>query len=104
MEFVRSAPAPTCCLGPREQLNTVSSYIDASMIYGTDLGRSLGLRSFVNGSLRVHLTDDNRTLLPVSKDLHDGCNRQEEADKGRYCFLTGRCFIIYSVGCSVYSI
>lgn len=88
-EFVRSAPAPTCCLGPREQLNTVSSYIDGSMIYGTDHNLILNLRSFKNGSMRVYSTKDNRTLLPMSTNLNDGCNRSDEAKKGRYCFVTG---------------
>lgn len=89
LEFVRSAAAPVCCLGPREQLNTVSAYIDGSMIYGRDLQSSKNLRSFTNGTLLIYLTEDNRTLLPVSKNLNDGCNREDEADNGRYCFATG---------------
>lgn len=32
MEFVRSAPAPSCCLGTREQLNQATAYIDGSMV------------------------------------------------------------------------
>lgn len=32
MEFVRSAPAPSCCLGPRDQLNQATAYIDGSMV------------------------------------------------------------------------
>lgn len=88
LEFVRSAAAPTCCLGPREQLNTVSAYIDGSMIYGTDVETSLNLRTFVNGTLLTYTTKDNRKLLPISKNF-DGCNREEEAERGRYCFATG---------------
>lgn len=32
MEFVRSAPAPSCCLGTREQFNQATAYIDGSMV------------------------------------------------------------------------
>ncbi|XP_023309880.1 myeloperoxidase [Anoplophora glabripennis] len=89
MEFVRSAPAPTCCLGPREQLNQVTSFIDGSVIYGADEELAEKLRTFVNGTLRMFVTEDERALLPVSEDPSDGCNREEEEMKGRYCFLTG---------------
>lgn len=89
MEFVRSAPAPTCRLGPREQLNQASAYIDGSMIYGSDEDVVSKLRSFKNGSLVMMKTGDNRSLLPVSEDFADGCNREEQASKGRYCFAAG---------------
>lgn len=89
MEFVRSAPAPTCCIGYREQLNQVTAFIDASVIYGIEEETVRKLRTFTGGQLEMYLTEDNRTLLPVSKDLTDGCNRQEENRKGRYCFFTG---------------
>lgn len=39
--------------------------------------------------LRMYMTPDNRTLLPVSTDPLDGCNAVEENAKGRYCFESG---------------
>lgn len=89
MEFVRSAPAPTCCLGPREQLSQVTSFIDGSVVYGADEELVKKLRSFENGTLKMLDTEDGRSLLPISEDLNDGCNREEEEKRGRYCFLTG---------------
>lgn len=38
----------------------------------------------------MYLTYDNRTLLPVSSDMTDGCNRVEQEQKGRYCFASGK--------------
>ena len=37
MEFVRSSPAPRkdCSLGPRDQINQLTSYLDASNVYGS---------------------------------------------------------------------
>jgi peroxidase len=89
MEFVRSAPAPTCCLGHREQMNQATSFIDGSVIYSVEPEVVATLRKMKNGELSMYVTEDNRTLLPVSKDLNDGCNREKENEKGRYCFLTG---------------
>lgn len=42
-----------------------------------------------HGLLRMYVTSDNRTLLPVSTDPMDGCNEVEENAKGRYCFESG---------------
>lgn len=106
MEFVRSAPSPQCCLGwfganskkqnkynilgSREQLNQASAFIDGSVVYGNEEGLVRSLRTFTGGLLRMYLTYDNRTLLPVSSDMVDGCNRVEEEAKGRYCFASGK--------------
>lgn len=110
MEFVRSAPAPTCSLGQREQLNQASSFIDASVVYGpsSELMRSLRKEASpaaaavsadgedggdaarpALGRLRMSMSPDGRELLPVSEDPTDGCNRQEMNDRGRYCFKSG---------------
>ncbi|XP_017752469.1 PREDICTED: uncharacterized protein LOC108545399 isoform X1 [Eufriesea mexicana] len=89
MNFVRSAPAPQCKLGPRQQLNQVSAFIDGSAIYGSDPDTAQSLREFVGGRLRMQLTPDNRTLLPPSTNPNDGCNRETERLRGRYCFAAG---------------
>ncbi|XP_075215946.1 uncharacterized protein LOC142321606 [Lycorma delicatula] len=89
LEFVRSAPAPTCTLGPREQLNQASSYIDGSVVYGNTEELMSSLRSYNNGELRMTETPDGRTLLPISSDPDDGCNNEVENSKGRYCFASG---------------
>ncbi|XP_025990753.1 peroxidase [Solenopsis invicta] len=89
MDFVRSAPAPRCKLGPREQLNQVSAFIDGSTIYGSDNEIARDLREFTGGRLRMQLTPDNRTLLPPSTNPNDGCNREVEQRRGRYCFVAG---------------
>lgn len=42
-----------------------------------------------DGKLKMYLTFDNRTLLPVNKDPADGCNEATENANGRYCFSSG---------------
>lgn len=37
----------------------------------------------------MFLTPDNRTLLPVSTDPLDGCNKVEKNAEGKYCFESG---------------
>ncbi|KOC70968.1 Chorion peroxidase [Habropoda laboriosa] len=89
MDFVRSAPAPQCKLGPRQQLNQVTAFIDGSAVYGSDQNVARDLREFSGGRLRMQLTPDNRTLLPASTNRNDGCNRETERLRGRYCFAAG---------------
>lgn len=89
MNFLRSAPAPTNRLGPREQLNQASAFIDGSVVYGSTDEKVEALRSFKDGQLKMFKTVDNRTLLPVNRDPKDGCNEAVENAKGRYCFDSG---------------
>ncbi|XP_077300740.1 peroxidasin homolog cardinal [Arctopsyche grandis] len=89
MEFVRSAPAPSCTLGPREQLNQASAYIDGSTVYGPYDNLTISLRSFEDGQLKMMTTPDGRELLPASHDPNDGCNEAKMNALGKYCFLSG---------------
>lgn len=89
MEFIRSSPAPRCTLGPREQLNQVSSYLDGSVVYGNTESLANRLRTFEKGELKMYHTPDDRELLPISTDPQDGCNEKEQNAHGRYCFMTG---------------
>lgn len=89
MNFLRSAPAPLNTLGPRQQLNQATAYIDGSVVYGATDEKIKSLRSFKDGLLDMYVTPDNRTLLPVNRDPQDGCNEADENAKGRYCFASG---------------
>lgn len=77
LEFVRSVPAPRpkCTLGPREQLNQLTAYMDASNIYGSTEEEAKSLRSFRDG--RLASTVLNRVqLLPRQTDSTEECNEQ----------------------------
>lgn len=89
MNFVRSAPAPTGRIGPRQQLNQATSFIDGSVVYGSTKEKISILREKQNGTIRMFKTADNRELLPVSSDPYDGCNTEDMNRQGKYCFEAG---------------
>jgi hypothetical protein len=65
MDFQRSKYDPTTGTGlgnPRQQINEVTSYVDASMVYGSDAGRASTLRAHTGGRL---LTSAGN-LLPLN--------------------------------------
>ncbi|XP_055636731.1 myeloperoxidase [Toxorhynchites rutilus septentrionalis] len=89
MNFVRSIPAPTGHLGPREQLNQATAFIDGSVVYGSDDDKVKRLRTDRDGKLAMFVTPDNRELLPLSTDPKDGCNEEAMNAAGKYCFESG---------------
>lgn len=54
MDFVRSVAGvkTNCPLGPRHQINVVSSFLDADIIYGHTLSTAKRLRTFNGGKLK----------------------------------------------------
>lgn len=65
IEFDRSMDEPGTGTGttPREQINVVTAWIDASNVYGSDFGRAIALRTFEDGKLLM--TDEG--LLPFNE-------------------------------------
>ncbi|CAK9296965.1 unnamed protein product [Gordionus sp. m RMFG-2023] len=93
MNAVRSLPAlrTDCKIGPREQMNQVSSYLDGSVLYGSIIEDNLALRDASTPKMKVQPHPFNhlmRELLPAQANL-----QLEEciyARRARYhCFRAG---------------
>lgn len=82
MHFVRHTGAPPlrCENGVREQINERTSFVDGSMIYGSDFSRENQLREKSNGRLAEHV----QNLLPPHPQ---GCPAEIQAT--RDCFVAG---------------
>ena len=85
-EYARSGTASRvgCTLGPREQINQVTSFIDGSTIYGSSKEEAEELRTFFKGQLRVQTDALNEELLPADSNDLD-CRMSE----GNSCFKSG---------------
>lgn len=59
---------------PREQVNKVTAFIDASQVYGSDATRAAWLRTFVAGRMKVRVTEFGE-MLP----LNDGTQINDDA-------------------------
>ena len=66
----------------REQINSVTSYIDASNVYGSDEVRAAALRTFVDGKLEL----DADGLLPLNTD---GLDNDDPLRLGDKLYLAG---------------
>ncbi len=59
--------------GPRQQVNDITSYLDGSMIYGSDEARALALRTLSGGLMKTSaggLLPFNTLGLPNANDTH----------------------------------
>jgi len=74
MEFIRSSPVPRsdCTLGPREQLNQLTSWLDGSVIYGSTDEDLKNLRLFKKGKLQYSFMPSRKSLLPRLHHFHEG--------------------------------
>lgn len=84
LPFMRSLPGQQR-LGPREQTNQNSAYLDLSSVYGSDSCMAKNLRAFYMGKLNVtqHPIPLRKDLMPQSA-IHPECK-----SKSGYCFIGG---------------
>uniref|UniRef100_A0A8I5MX35 Myeloperoxidase n=1 Tax=Papio anubis TaxID=9555 RepID=A0A8I5MX35_PAPAN len=91
--FFRSCPAcPNSNITIRNQINALTSFVDASMVYGSEEPLARNLRNTSNqlGLLAVNqrFQDNGRALLPFDK-LHDDPCLLTNRSAGIPCFLAG---------------
>ncbi|XP_065315418.1 lactoperoxidase-like [Gordionus sp. m RMFG-2023] len=92
MEIVRSLPAIDidCRFGPRNQNNEVTSYIDASPIYGSTPEVGNRLRAFSRGELKIQPNPLNPRLKPLMPISNISSSMQCEIRSGPFkCFSAG---------------
>jgi peroxidase len=89
LNFVRTAMCPQCKLGPREQMNQITAYIDGSQLYGSmkNETESLWTKSGPAGRMHVSLARNGGELLPHSPEPDkDQCSKPEQE---MFCFKAG---------------
>lgn len=94
LDFVRSGYGvkEQCKLGTRIAVNTVSAYLDASFVYGTDSEMMNKLRVFKAGQMKSNAMNRHKgmkDLLPSQMENPDAnCKRP---NKDVHCFMAGEC-------------
>lgn len=92
LKFDRSLAAirPKCLLGLRAQINTITSPVDASFVYGSTKSQAARLRAFTGGKMRVWNYFDKlklKPLLPAKTNQPDkDCLARP---KNLFCFEAG---------------
>ncbi len=89
MDFKRSQQLRTCDRYPvYEQINTLTSFVDASMVYGSDEERAEALRTHQAGRLKVNgETHDELPPFEMS-ECHGGEEQEEEEEEP--LFIAGK--------------
>ncbi|KAI8421164.1 hypothetical protein MSG28_008240 [Choristoneura fumiferana] len=89
LTFVRSVTTPRedCRLGHAEQMNTVTSFLDGSHIYGTDPSAAKKLRTLSGGKLKEETRKHcQRGFLPTVDVKSDVCDLRNSSEP---CYLAG---------------
>ncbi|CAG9580052.1 unnamed protein product [Danaus chrysippus] len=89
LNFVRSVTThkDDCSLGPAEQMNTVTSYLDGSPIYGSESKLASKLRSKCGGRLKEETkTNCKRGFLPSVDDKFEVCDLRNSSEP---CYMAG---------------
>ncbi|KAM9320316.1 myeloperoxidase-like [Gastrophryne carolinensis] len=88
----RSAPVCNIYTPVREQINVLTSYIDGSQVYGSNMAVATKLRNNTNNlgllAINQNYTDNGRAQLPFSGNANDLCGRTNKIE-GVPCFLAG---------------
>ncbi|XP_014771227.1 chorion peroxidase [Octopus bimaculoides] len=89
LSFARSATSPplNCKLGPREQLNQNTHYIDVSQIYGSDEATTKSLRTMVAGKMKT--SDIGDGMMPLDLFNVANCKLKNVNGNITYCFTGG---------------
>ncbi|RWS29259.1 Peroxidase-like protein [Leptotrombidium deliense] len=78
LSFIRSAPCPLCTLGVRQQINSGTSFLDNSAVYGSTPTTNHRLRQFHGGLLRVGKDCYGNDIPPqTSRPYHDQCSTRD---------------------------
>uniref|UniRef100_A0A8D1MAN0 Myeloperoxidase n=1 Tax=Sus scrofa TaxID=9823 RepID=A0A8D1MAN0_PIG len=91
--FFRSCPAcPKSNITIRNQINALTSFVDASMVYGSEDPLAMKLRNLTNQlgllAVNIHFRDNGRALLPFDNMHDDPCLLTNRSANIR-CFLAG---------------
>ena len=87
MKFVRSLPSPQS-RGPRQQINSVTHFLDGSMVYGSDICQAESLRDpgfklKMTTNPASHPRSPRKDLLPLTS------HKPECRAKDKMCFEVG---------------
>lgn len=79
MPVARSSPSVRdfeCSLGPREQLNFITHWLDLSQLYGSFNDKARSLRTLVDGTLKSNIAANGREILPLGSNQTATCNNR----------------------------